>query len=164
MSAAAYQNHPELSAATEGYPVPSTATPQSCRATQRAAHAQRMRDARANLRSATECDYVQAIDRWLDGGAWEGASRYFTTGRGLIVRLMEEQDALAQDGVPIVTRSPIRLTNLPAGTRTSARLEAHALAAVAVRGDAGWYFGKPRKAREGVQLVWNGLGYVQLPD
>jgi hypothetical protein len=163
VASAAYENGSEPVSATLTPAAPSSAVSQSCGASERASLARRMREARAELRSATERDYVQAIDRWLDGGEWKGADRYLTTGRGLRVRLVEEGDSLALDGVPIVTRSPIRLPDLPAGTRTSARLEARALAAVAVRGDAGGYDGKPRKARKGVQLVWNGLSYVQLP-
>ena len=106
-----------------------------------------MRQAKAELRRATERDYVQAIDRWLDGAPWEGGCWFFLSGRGLAVRLAEDGDNLTQDGVAIVSRSPGRLRDLPTGTRTSRRLEAQALAAVAVRGDAGWYDCQPRKVR-----------------
>jgi hypothetical protein len=57
----------------------------------------------------------------------------------------------------------MRLLDLPAGTRTSTRMEARALAAVAVRGDAGWYDRKARKLRDGAELTRNGVGHVQLP-
>jgi hypothetical protein len=162
MSAASYENGPQPAAATVAHLDPSTASLLSPADLKKASQAQRMREAKANLRSATERDYVQTVDRWLDGGTWEGADRYFTTGRGLTVRLMEDGDALTQDGVPIVSRNPVRLLDLPPGTRTSARWEARALAAVAVRGDAGWYDRKTRKVRDGVRLVWDGLNHVQV--
>lgn len=124
---------------------PRTAVLQSPEGRDRASHAAKMREAKASHRSVTERDYVQAIDRWLDGGEWEGAAWFFSIGRDLRVRLEECGPALALGGVPIVSRDPIGLCGLPAGTRTSARVEARALCAVAVRGDAGWYDGQPRK-------------------
>lgn len=107
-----------------------------------------MREAKASLRAVPEREHVQAIDRWLKGGPWEGAAWFFTSGRGMIVRLLEDGEDLTQDGVPIVSRSPVRLQDLGPGLRTSRRVEARALAAVAVRGDAGWY-DDPRRPLRG---------------
>lgn len=126
----------------------------------KACHAARMREAKADLRAVSEAEYVQAIDRWLDGGLWAGANWYFTSGRGLVLRLVERGNALTEDGVAIVTREPIRLCELPAGTRTSRRVEARALAAIAVRGDAGWYYGERRRP-DRPQLRWIAGDYVQ---
>lgn len=147
-ASAALREACERPAATIASPGPSAAVLQSQKDPARASHAKRMRESRAELRSVPERDYVQAIDRWLDGGPWEGTNWFFTGGRGLSIRLMKDGNDLAQDGVPIVSRDPIRLRDLPTGTRTSRRLEARALAAVAVRGDAGWYDGQRRKLRD----------------
>jgi len=152
MSAAAYENGPQLPAATLAREAPSTAVLVSPGHLKTASRAERMRQAKAELRSVPERTFVQAIDRWLDGGPWEGAAWFFTSGRGLVVRLTEDGDDLTDEGIPIVSRDPIRLCDLPKGTRTSRRSEARALAAVAVRGDAGWYDGEPRKLRVGAGL------------
>lgn len=114
----------------------------------------------AERRAVPERAYVQAIDAWLDGAEWAG--RHWTFG-SFRVHLVEEGDALTLDGVAIVSRSPIRLHDLAPGTRTGRRLEARSLAATAVRGDAGWYGGQPRRVREGVSCVWNGREYVHGP-
>lgn len=123
--------------------------------------AQRMAQARAELQAVPEPTYVQAIDRWLDGGAWDGQRWMFGHCR---VRLVEEGDALTLDGVAIASRNPIRLHDLAPGTRTGRRLEARALAAVAVRGDAGWYDGKPQRVRPGYSHVWDGRQLVYRPE
>lgn len=121
------------------------------------AKAKRLAQVRAERLAVSERTLVQAIDRWLDGAAWDGHRWTFGNFR---VRLEEEGDALTLDGVTIVSRAPIHLHDLKPGTRTGVRLEARALAAVAVRGDAGWYDGKPRKVRDGVFCVWDGRQYV----
>lgn len=156
MIASALQEAPEPpSGTTAGPPSSSPVLP-----SQKASHAERMRQAKADLRAVPERDLVQAIDRWLDGGPWEGRDWIFAPGRGLAIRLLEDGDDLTVDGVAIVSRHPVRLRDIPEGSRTSRRQEARALAAVAVRGDAGWYDGKPRKKRDRAGLVWTGFAYV----
>jgi hypothetical protein len=110
-----------------------------------------MRDAKTTRQSASETDYIRLISRWLDGGPWEGVSRYYDAARGLRIKLEENGDALTQGGVAIITRNPTRLPDLSAGTRTSARLEARAVAAVSLR------------SRENCRLVWDGQQHVQRP-
>jgi hypothetical protein len=105
-----------------------------------------MRAAKAKTLNVPERTFVQAIDRWLDGAAWEGADWTMLSGRDP-VRLQERDGVLVNEGVPIVARHPARLLDLPEGTRTVRPLEARALAAVAVRGDAGFYDAEPRKVR-----------------
>lgn len=162
MTATACQERPEDDPGAVASAAHELAFLKSREAPRRASHAARMRQLKAELRQVPERDYVQAIDRWLDGSPWAGARWFFTTGRGLVVRLEEDGDDLTQEGVAIVSRRPIRLCDLPEGTRTSRRVEARALAAVAVRGDAGWYDGQPRRP-DRPRLFWNGQGYAEHP-
>lgn len=87
----------------------------------------------------TEKVLVQAIARWLEGEPWPHDDAAFRPYHGLNVRLRQRGDQLEQEGVAIVSRNPAALCKLPEGTRTTNRWEAHALCAVAVRGDAGMY-------------------------
>ncbi|MFI4965378.1 MAG: hypothetical protein ACHP9T_08440 [Caulobacterales bacterium] len=112
------------------------------------------------VRRVTEREFVSAIDRWLDGEGWSCGDAAFRPCHGINVRLVQDGHVLACEGVSVVSRLPPAICELPPGTRTSNRAEARGLAAVAVRGDAGWYDGKPRKVRLGVEVVWNGLTYV----
>lgn len=143
---------PSLSPAILADQDPSSPVQRPPEASHRRSHAERMRQAKADLIGVSERTYVQAIDHWLDGFPWGGARWVYRTGPGMTVRLVEEGDTLTQDGIPIVSRKPARLCGFPAGSRTSRRLEAHALAAVAVRGDAGFYDGQPRKLRAETSL------------
>jgi hypothetical protein len=91
------------------------------------------------IRRVREPEFVRAVDCWLAGGPWACADAAFRPYHGINVRLTERGDSLLENGVPVVSRHPTVLNELPTRTRTSNRLEAHALAAVAVRGDAGMY-------------------------
>jgi hypothetical protein len=85
------------------------------------------------IRRATEREFIEAIGDWLAGGPWACHDAAFRPYHGINVRLVEDGDDLACAGVAIVSRNPARLREMPSGTRTSNRIEAHALAAVAVR-------------------------------
>jgi hypothetical protein len=80
-----------------------------------------MRDAKTTRQSASETDYIRLISRWLDGGPWEGVSRYYDAARGLRIKLEENGDALTQGGVAIITRNPTRLPDLSAGIQGARR-------------------------------------------
>jgi len=91
------------------------------------------------FRRVREPEFVQAVDRWLAGGPWECASASFRPYHGVCVTLTERGDQLLEKGVPVLSRLPTVLHEFPPGTTTGNRLEARALCAVAVRGDAGMY-------------------------
>lgn len=91
------------------------------------------------IRRVTERDLVHAVADWLAGEAWSCDDAAFRPYHGLNVKLREVGGMLTEDGVPILSRAPTYLHELPLGCRTTNRLEARALCAVAVRGDLAMY-------------------------
>lgn len=87
----------------------------------------------------TEKQLAQAVARWLEGEAWPYDHASFRPYHGLNVRLREQGDQLVEDGVPVLSRNPTVLLELPEGCRTGDRLGAREVCAVAVRGHAGLY-------------------------
>lgn len=91
------------------------------------------------LPRVAEKDLVQAVARWLDGEPWPYDFAAFRPYHGINVRLRQCGDHLLEDGVPVLSRNPTVLRELPQGSHTTNRTEARALCAVAVRGDAWRY-------------------------
>lgn len=93
----------------------------------------------APLKRVTEKAFVHAIARWLAGEPWLLEQASFRPYHGINVRLRACGDQLLCAEVPVASRAPAALLELPAGTLTSNRKEARGLCAVAIRGDAGRY-------------------------
>lgn len=78
---------------------------------------------------------AHAVADWLAGRPWFLSGAHWVPYGAPSVCLEEDGDALTFKGLPILRRDPPALVPIPGGKRTTPAIEAHAVCAVALRGD-----------------------------